>query len=201
MTYVKDLTPITLFDCYPGDGVGWLEPEYEYPTGDVEPAFVSALAELFMDPWAPAVYTGYHYCRFCDGETSHSYVHNGQRILLGNSNLFLPTPTALYLAPSLILHYITEHQYAPPTVFVDAVLACPQMGSPEYVAMLELHGVGPMTKELRFYRAMVWSGDGPGQRVSVLAKNLDEAHRILEVQHGAGNLHDLHNEEDANRRR
>ena len=46
---------------------------------------------------------------------------------------------------------------------------------------------------------MVWR-DGPekpGERVSVLAKDLDEARRLLEEAHGKGNVFNLYNPDDA----
>ena len=50
---------------------------------------------------------------------------------------------------------------------------------------------------------MIWLKDPnqPGKRVSVLAGSLDEARQLLEEQHGAGTVFDLHNEDDANRPR
>jgi hypothetical protein len=60
-----------------------------------------------------------------------------------------------------------------------------------------------MDRNVKLYRAMVWVGgsDQPGQRVSVLAENLDEAKKKLETEYGAGKVFDLHNEEDAARPR
>jgi hypothetical protein len=42
----------------------------------------------------------------------------------------------------------------------------------------------------RLYLAMVWRNgpDKPGERVSVLAKNLEEAERLLEEAYGKGNV-------------
>jgi hypothetical protein len=49
------------------------------------------------------------------------------------------------------------------------------------------------------YRAMIWvrDSDRPGQRVSVLAKNLKDARKKLEAEYGEGNVFDLHNEANA----
>ena len=53
------------------------------------------------------------------------------------------------------------------------------------------------------YRAIIWTTDAstPGQRVTVVAKGLDEARKKLEGQYGNGTVFDLHNEEDASRPR
>ncbi len=56
---------------------------------------------------------------------------------------------------------------------------------------------------MKLYRAMIWvrGSDRPGERVDVLAENLDEAKKKLEAEHGEGNVFHLHNEEDAARPR
>ncbi|AKF87094.1 hypothetical protein MFUL124B02_37415 [Myxococcus fulvus 124B02] len=54
-------------------------------------------------------------------------------------------------------------------------------------------------KNLREYKAIIWTEDPsrPGLRVTVMASSLDEAHLLLEREHGKGNAYNLHNEEDA----
>jgi hypothetical protein len=142
MTYYADIAPCTLFGYYPSVvAVGWLEPEHPYNKGEVDASVVSTLAELLVDPWAPAALGGGHRCSFCGGRESHSFKHHDRTIALGANNVFVPGAVSVYLAPSLILHYITDHQYKPPAMFVEAVLACPPMRSPEYFSMLQAHGV------------------------------------------------------------
>jgi hypothetical protein len=52
--------------------------------------------------------------------------------------------------------------------------------------------------DMRPYRAIIWVKDSaPGQRVTVLARSLDEAKELLEARHGKGTVFDLHNEQDA----
>lgn len=142
MTYFADIAPCTLYGYYPSVvAVGWLEPEHPYTKGAADPAFVSALAEALVDPWAPAALAGRHSCRFCGDDRSHSFMHGDRRIALGVSNVLVPSAVSVYLAPSLVLHYIADHGYLPPRMFVEAVLACPPMRSPEYFGMLQAHGV------------------------------------------------------------
>lgn len=52
---------------------------------------------------------------------------------MGTSNLFVPAEGFLYVAPSLILHYMDAHDYSPPVDFQRAVMACPAMRSMEYL--------------------------------------------------------------------
>ena len=54
----------------------------------------------------------------------------------------------------------------------------------------------------RLYRAIISTRDDvQGVRVTVMAKDLDEARAKLETEHGKGTVFDLHNEEDAERPR
>ncbi len=46
----------------------------------------------------------------------------------------------LYVAPSLILHYIDAHGYAPPDQFQRAVMECPPMKSMPYLRALLANG-------------------------------------------------------------
>jgi hypothetical protein len=54
-------------------------------------------------------------------------------------------------------------------------------------------------QKLREYRAIIWRQDptGPGQRVTVMATNGEDARRRLEREYGEGTVFDLHNPEDA----
>lgn len=56
---------------------------------------------------------------------------------------------------------------------------------------------------MRTYKAIIWDDDPqkPGQRVALLAENLDEAMKKLEEKYGEGRVYALYNEEDAARPR
>ena len=49
-----------------------------------------------------------------------------------NVVLLIPAKGVVYCAPARIDHYIREHEYLPPSSFVDAVFACPPRTSREY---------------------------------------------------------------------
>jgi hypothetical protein len=57
--------------------------------------------------------------------------------------------------------------------------------------------------KMKIFNAMIWGDDPdkPGRRVTVLAKDLDDAKRQLEAKYGESHVFDLHNEEDAARPR
>jgi hypothetical protein len=151
--YYPDLSPCTEF---PFDAagkliaVGWLDPGMEFERGEVREKFVRKLAELLYDPWQPVVAMGTHACGFCrlsGGPGTFRLGPFGPEAILGVSNVFVPGDGFLYVAPSLILHYIDAHEYSPPTQFQQAVMACPPMCSMEYLeAILENGPQGMMPK-------------------------------------------------------
>ena len=76
---------------------------------------------------------GAHSCAFCRfglGPKSHR-------------ELFIPDTKrgVVYIAPELTAHYIIAHAYAPPAQFMDAVDACPEMRSLEYLQALRALGM------------------------------------------------------------
>src|SRR5262249_47735384 len=66
----------------------------------------------------------------------YSQFWNGRRVQIGATNPWLPGSDNIYLAPSMILHYICRHRYRPPHSFCNAVLNCPPMGSQTYLEAL-----------------------------------------------------------------
>ncbi len=148
MTYYEDLTPCAYFDDISSDGsgrpwsefltaVGWLEPDHVFPTGHSEPAFVDKLIELRNSGEA---YMGYHRCGFCPGapeKTPTSVTYDGKAINVGDGNMFVPGRETVYAAPSLIIHYVVDHDYSPPTEFRDAVNSCPSVHSREYLKRMD----------------------------------------------------------------
>ena len=121
--------------------VGWLEPGHPYAKGEVSEAVFEKLVDLLVDPWQPFAAMGFHLCglcRFSGGPGSLEY--QGRRVDLGARNLFLPGEGVVYVAPSLILHYIDSHDYAPPEVFQAAALACPGSRGMAYLKALRANG-------------------------------------------------------------
>lgn len=56
-----------------------------------------------------------------------------------------------------------------------------------------------MNQSKRLYRAVIWirNSDEPGERVTVLAEDLDDAERQLKQEHGDDIVFSLYNDEDA----
>jgi hypothetical protein len=160
--YYPDLTPIWLPPA-PNYAkllaVGWLQPEYDYRHGPVDEKFVGNLVDLLVNPWQPAIAMGVHPCGFCrlsGGPASFRLGNHAgsSEVRMGVSNLWLPADGFLFVAPSLILHYMDAHGYSPPDDFQAAVMACPPMRSTDYLKALLKNG----PKELL---SGIASGDGP----------------------------------------
>ena len=76
------------------------------------------------------VTAGFHNCELCHGEDQWypdgklgPVVHwGGRRLrLYGHGHLLIRYHERVYLFPALILHYILDHGYKPPDVFIEAV--------------------------------------------------------------------------------
>lgn len=136
MAHYDDLGPCDYFGAGLSNGpllaVGWLEPEYPYTTGDPGRDVYRRLQEFAATPaWQPIAFFGSHQCRLgsCRYGSMDSHL-----------NIFLPGHNVVYVAPEGILHYISCHDYLPPSEFCAAVLASPSEGSPEYFEALQASG-------------------------------------------------------------
>ncbi len=134
--HIEDFAPCTPWDDNTGTirAVGWLEREHDYSRGDVPREVMRALVPLLVDPWQPAVCAGVHRCSFCRFTGGPGTLRfESTTVAIGSSTLFVPGDGLVYAAPSLLVHYIDAHEYAPPTEFQQAVLNCPPMRSMAYL--------------------------------------------------------------------
>jgi hypothetical protein len=148
MAFFEDLTPCTYFDHWQERllAIGWLQPGMQYTKGPVTEEFFHHLARLLLDPWQPFIAAGHEpcgYCRFSKGSASFKY--RDMVISVGSANLFVPGNGCIYVAPSLIAHYIDSHEYKPPIQFQEAVISCPEMKSVAYFKKLKELGVSLKT--------------------------------------------------------
>lgn len=108
--------------------VGWLHPGHPFPTGDADRAFARKLRKIArvshksVDALNWALAFGSHTCEFCGKDDA-------------SGTFGIPAGDVLFYAPEMIAHYVERHGYLPPQPFVDAVLACPLPGTPEYAAL------------------------------------------------------------------
>lgn len=143
MTYFKDLTKCNYFP-FKQDvelfAVGWLDSSHQYMTCDVAKPFVMRLTQLLVDPWQPMTTMGWHNCPFCRfSQGIRTFSISDVTIKMGVNNIFVPADNCVFVAPSLIVHYIDAHGYCPPPEFQDAVLACPDMGTMQYLKAIRNH--------------------------------------------------------------
>lgn len=70
----------------------------------------------------------------------HRIERDGLVVHFGATNLYVPAEGCVYVAPSMIAHYVEVHSYEPPAAFWDAVMNCPEMGSETYRQALIANG-------------------------------------------------------------
>ena len=126
MAVFDDLSPYDENDTTgPALRVGWLGRGSSFPTGEIDPGVVDNLIRLAATP--VNLMRGLHYCEFCDAESpiriATPFGPKG-RVALGNGEIHVRHASGqLYVAPTLVIHYITAHDYLPPAEFREAVLA------------------------------------------------------------------------------
>lgn len=126
--FIKDLNTRAYFVCGRDvRSVGWLEARHPYQRGAVPDDFMARLKHHVATAYQPGVFLGFHECSLCPGGRGKAE----------RENLLIPTKSLLYVAPSLIVHYIEDHGYRPPQEFIEAVMACPEQKSDEFIALLE----------------------------------------------------------------
>ena len=130
MAYYADLTPFAYGGAEPDPNilnVGWLCQGRAMPTGMPNEAFVAALKKITAAPIN--LYRGSHICDFCPPPPT--VLSPGGIPMLdppvgttGNGEVWVEGRDGVtYVAPTLVLHYVVDHQYAPPTAFVEAAIA------------------------------------------------------------------------------
>jgi hypothetical protein len=108
--------------------IGWLDASHPYTAGSVDDAFV---ADLFAAcrMHATARTRGWHQCTLCQAETKQGLggtvaARDGESVLLGDAEIRVAAADGTWLiAPTLVLHYVTDHAYQPPPEFIEAVSA------------------------------------------------------------------------------
>jgi hypothetical protein len=144
MAWFEDLSPCGYWGpkvfITPPTAVGWLEEDHIFTKGRAPSSTLFKLCDFLVDNWEPfeLIYRGYHACSMCGlyGNYENAF---GHKFTMGCRNLFIPSANNdfLFAAPSMIFHYMIEHDYLPPDSFIEAVDSCPPMGSLEYLQAIE----------------------------------------------------------------
>jgi hypothetical protein len=132
LSYIPDLT-----ERFGLTRIGYLVGGYPYTKGATSKAFFDRLVELVGSPFTGSM--GFHTCDLgrCGrgpglSRLGNKFRYHARTLTCGNSEILVPSSNVIYCAPSMILHYIRCHGYAPPPPFVEAVLNCPAPRSREY---------------------------------------------------------------------
>lgn len=98
--------------------VGWLDSQHAFPTGSVAPEIVDMLRRLRLSQKVRQM-RGFHVCEVCGVEWIR---RDDPLVILGSAEIWIPDGAANYFAaPDLIIHYIEDHNYLPPSAFLAAV--------------------------------------------------------------------------------
>lgn len=122
-TYHRELEGIESTDYSKHVSVGWLDSKFTFPTGDAPPDFLEKLFLLCLKPLAET--RGFHSCNLCKNPNYLAQTiaeRNGVVCYLGNGEVHVASFDRVYVAPTLIYHYVSAHLYLPPGEFIDAVL-------------------------------------------------------------------------------
>lgn len=125
MTYYADLTQYEYFKSQSSmRNVAWLDCEYDYHKAPVPHEMVYHLMNLAKSP--QNMTRGFHTCNLCEVPPivleNDAYYNAWSLPRRGNGEIHLQNKKGTFVAPVLIIHYITDHQYCPPQEFIDAVL-------------------------------------------------------------------------------
>lgn len=131
--YFEDLTKYAYLTTEDSRNVGWLEKGYFINKGSVPEEFIEKLWKYLRYP--VQVCRGFHVCDFCKKPKNGIPIitYKGVKREVGYYEIRVWDENGnMYAAPSLILHYILEHDYKPPQDFIDAVMNSPDASSKEY---------------------------------------------------------------------
>ena len=85
---------------------------------------------------------GIHECELCSADDSFLAERNGERLLLGSSEIrVFSKGENIYAAPTLIYHYVDVHHYRPPDEFLQGLNEGPIPPTEEYFNRLRDAGL------------------------------------------------------------
>jgi hypothetical protein len=111
--------------------VGWVGSNIPFSIGKVSESFRDKLERIIINNNSSSFqsivwrYRGEESCPIC--HCKNLLLGNGADVeVLGSSYLFIPhhsDSNTYFISPSLIHHFITYHNYSPPSQFIDSVIA------------------------------------------------------------------------------
>jgi hypothetical protein len=135
MAYFPGLSPYAYgHSAHPGVvQVGWLDGTHAFPKGSVESRMIEKMKLLAEKP--VELYRGKHVCELCVEPPDLQKTAMPSRVVLdpdcswakwvdqrsSNGEVRVARGGVTFAAPVLIVHYIEEHCYLPPTQFLQAI--------------------------------------------------------------------------------
>ena len=111
--------------------IGWIDREISYPTGKFSSELTEKIKRLIINSetssFQPIVWRsrGQDRCPICD--LRDLVLKDEMNVeMLGSSELLIPSNlknNLYFISPSLIYHFILQHNYLPPYQFIDSVMA------------------------------------------------------------------------------
>jgi hypothetical protein len=122
--FFPDLGTYDYYSTRPFPGVrtiGWLDDEHPFPKGDASADIIDKLRLVVMGNERVNVVVnpirGVHPCNLCGADRFPN-----SDLRMGSTEIWIPYDLGkFYAAPSMIFHYIEDHQYEPPRQFLEAV--------------------------------------------------------------------------------
>jgi len=132
MAYFQDLSEYVYLHRFRRPGtknIGWLDLTHEFMRATPSDDLLTKIWNFCKISTAQT--RGLHSCEVCgDGKYTD---RNGEKLLLGSSEIrVFSEDGTIYAAPTLIYHYISAHNYCPPSEFLAAVNAGPAPPSQAY---------------------------------------------------------------------
>lgn len=116
--------------------VGWLQRNRPYDQGPVPDGFLEQLLTFCFEKNTVCATAGARRCPLCS-ESVEPITRDGETAHFGRAEIRVFGEVDIFAAPTLIYHYVAEHGYRPPGVFIDAVMESPPPGSPEHRALVK----------------------------------------------------------------
>ena len=133
--YFRDLSKYDYHNQFNEEAinVGWLGQPHSFETGEVSEEFLERLWAYLRYP--VRIFRGFHTCEFCKTNKYDCLrvKYKGEERKVGYYEIRVFSKDGkVYAAPSMILHYIMEHNYMPPEEFINAVIEAGDISNEDY---------------------------------------------------------------------
>jgi hypothetical protein len=122
--HMPDLSEYKYSNRFPLPGVlavGWLSLTHPFQHGIVPVSLVEKLQVLAVTRSVNQM-RGFHICEFC-ASPELPISMNGVERFLGSAEIWIPGSNVLLAAPDMIVHYVRDHEYRPPELYLQALEA------------------------------------------------------------------------------